>query len=702
MSATSRPFLGLVTSLALVGAGVVAFVGLTGAEQPEVTEQPRAASWAPAPRRAGRVSVVATAGNGGYALHTRHGDVPFLAGVNLGATTPGHQPGELAITAAQYRRWFVEMGEVGFRSVRIYTIHPPAFYTELARYNRLHPSAPLYLIQGVYLPDETYTEKPRGLYDPAVDGAFEREIVDAVKAVHGELRRAPARGRAEGRWTADIGPYVAGWIIGVEWDPYGINTTDRANRGAPAARGTYFRSTPDATPTERWIAKHLESLARLEHLRGFAMPLAFTNWPTTDPLEHPTEPLEQEDLVGVDASNVQPTKAWPGGTFASYHAYPYYPDFQRHEPALKNYRLDGRRDPYAGYLAALRKHHGPTPVMVTEFGVPSSIGYAHEGPLDRDQGGHTEEEAMAIDAELLRLIERQGLSGAFVFAWIDEWFKFTWNTLPRHAPMAERRQLWHDPWTNEQWFGIKANDAGLPEPLGRVVQESRDEVREIRLATDPSWLHLRIHLDNPPAGTMRLEFDIVPEQAGRSDYAIALDIGAGIGQAYVRPELDPLSLDFSPLPERVMQREGDWNRMLLSTNRELTVPTTGRRLPYETMNAGALRHGTWDPVAEDYDSLATWRVDGQDVIVRVPWLQIGIVDPSSRQALVPVRKDGVPTPTTVDVPAIELRVIPERGAAATATLSWDSWNVVAPVERLKRGYRRYAEALKQVEDPSTA
>lgn len=702
MSAAGRTLLAVLVGLALAGAGVLGFRALTGSEETEVVERVPIRSWAPAPRRVRGLSVVATAANGRYSLHTKHGDVPFLAGVNLGATTPGHQPGELAITASQYRRWFVEMGQVGFRSVRIYTIHPPAFYTELARYNRLHPRAPLYLIQGVYLPDETYNEKPRGLYDPAVDGAFAREIVDAVKAVHGELQRAPARGRAEGRWTADVSPYVAGWIIGVEWDPYGAQTTDKANRSAPAVRGTYFRSTPEATPTERWIAKHMESLATLEQARGVSMPLAFANWPTTDPLDHPTEPLPQEDLVNVDANNVQPTKAWPAGTFASYHAYPYYPDFQRHEPALQNYRLDGRRDPYAGYLAALRKHHGATPVMVTEFGVPSSIGSAHEGPLDRDQGGHTEQEAMATDAELLRLIRRQGLSGAFVFAWIDEWFKFTWNTLPRHAPVAERRQLWHDPWTNEQWFGIKASDAGPAEPLGRVVQESRGLVREIRLATDPSWLHLRIRLDNEPTKTLRLEFDVVPKPAARSDYAISLDIANGTGQAYVRPELDPLVLDFSPLPDGVVQREGDWNRMLLSTNRELTIPTTGERLPYETMNVGALRQGTWNPDAEEYDSLATWRVDGKDVIVRIPWMQLGIVDPSSRQALVPVVQDGTPTATTVDVPAIAVRVIPEQGAAATAKLAWDVWNVVAPVERFKRGYRRYSEALEQVEDPSKA
>ena len=30
--------------------------------------------------------------------------------------------------------------------------------------------------------------------------------------------------------------------------------------------------------------------------------------------------------------------------------------------------------------------------MITEFGVPSSMGSAHTGPLGRDQGGHTEQE----------------------------------------------------------------------------------------------------------------------------------------------------------------------------------------------------------------------------------------------------------------------------------------------------------------------
>ena len=65
---------------------------------------------------------------------------------------------------------------------------------------------------------------------------------------------------------------------------------------------------------------------------------------------------------------------------------------------------------------------------------------------------------MGIDADLMRMMRDKGLGGAFVFSWADEWFKRTWNTLERQV--AERRQLWHDPLTNEQWFGVLATDAG--------------------------------------------------------------------------------------------------------------------------------------------------------------------------------------------------------------------------------------------------
>src|SRR5262249_45238191 len=105
---------------------------------------------------------------------------------------------------------------------------------------------------------------------------------------------------------------------------------------------------------------------------------------------------------------------------------------------------------------------------------------------------------------------------------------------------------------------------------------------------------------------------------------------------------------------------------------------------------------TWDPASPDYDSRATWQVDGQDVRIRIPWMQLGIVDPSSRRALVPRMRDGAPAATTVPVPKVGLRVVSPTDGSARASLAWDEWNVVHPTERLKAGSEAYAQALQDV------
>ena len=134
----------------------------------------------------------------------------------------------------------------------------------------------------------------------------------------------------------------------------GIDQTDRTMKAAPYTPGRFFAASADATPSEKWIARHLDGLATAEAARGVSVPVAIANWPIADPLDHPTEPIASQDLVWVDANHVLPTAAWPGGTFASYHAYPYYPDFQRYEPGYEKATWEGKSDRYAGYLEALR------------------------------------------------------------------------------------------------------------------------------------------------------------------------------------------------------------------------------------------------------------------------------------------------------------------------------------------------------------
>ena len=654
-----------------------------------------AQSWAPAPVTVGSARALATTSGTTFALHTKHGDVDFIPGMNLGTTTPGHFPGEVAIEATDYRRWFAQMGAMGIRAVRIYTIHRPAFYTELLAYNAAHADAPLYLVQGVYPPDETYVTT-QNVFDPGPTKAFDSEIRDAVAAATGTLTRDPTPGRASGRWTTDVSAYVIGWIIGSEMDPRAVFVSDSRNAARPAFNGTYFSGNAKASATERWLAARLDGLAGALTRVGSLAPLAFVNWPSTDALRHPAEPSQNEDLVGIDANNVQPTAAWRGGYFASYHVYPYFPDFQRHQPDYQEAMYAGRKDPYAGYLRALKAHHDAIPMMVTEFGVPSGVGVAHLSPLGRDQGDHPEQEAMAIDAELLREIKGLGLAGGFVFEWTDEWFKAVWNTLPRHLP-ADRRALWHDPWTNEQWFGVVASD-----PTGRTTEQrlgtTDSGLLSVDVAHDQGWVYLTVRTETPRS-PMVLGFDVLPGggepvllPAGAgpnhgSDVVVVVDAG-GARQLH-RSDQDARALDGDGLANDLSP--GRWTLHHLTMSRALTVPTTKQRLPAQYHPVGELREGDWTPGRSGADSRAQFRYtgDGRTLELRLAWASLLISDPSSRTAL---RVKGVGQSVGAKIPGITVRVI-VGGSQIEGVHTWDIWNRALYVERLKDGAEELAKAF---------
>ncbi len=700
--------------------GVTAILALllTTAGCGEATEPQ--SSWAPQADRPGDLQRIAYVDGEGFVLETTGGQRSFIPGVNIGSTVPGTSPGEVSIGPEECRRWFSQIGELQLRSIRIYTILPPHFYEELVAYNEAHPDAPLYLLQGVWIPEEEFLGG-HDLYSKAVRKGFERELEDTVAAVHGDFSRARRRGVSWGTWTADASPWLLAYSIGVEWDPVATEASDDKNRGREPFRGRYFSATDAASPTESWLAEMLETVAAAEAARGITLPLTFTNWPTTDPLHHPDEPLGREDIVGVDANHIAATDEWPGGFFASYHAYPYYPDFQRHEKALQT--MAGG-DPYAAYLATLRKHHAGMPVMITEFGVPSSSGLAHTGPLGRDQGGHSEQAAMDIDADLLRIIRDQGCAGGFVFEWADEWFKFTWNTIDYELP-PDRRAMWRNPWTNEEHFGVLAmeaseeqiviidGDGGEWETNGsQVILEEADALREVRAIKDEAYLYLRLVLDDPAvwkAKPITIGIDVLPGSSGglpdldggypKSDYAVVLGPGQE-GEAFVRASNDQYVILYGKIrgyfdydPASLEEGSGVWNLQRLITNRPLTVPTTGEKLPAESVAVGELLNGTSDPADPAFDSRAVWAA-GQVLEMRLPWEMIGFSDPSSRRAL-SVGLDG--TLAAVPTDRVGIAVAVGQSLRVTNGYSWEPWQRVTWHERLKAGSESFAAAVADVQ-----
>jgi hypothetical protein len=637
----------------------------------------------------------------------------FWPGVNLGSTTPGALPGELRLPRRTLDRWLGEMGALNVRVIRVYTILAPAFYDALAAYNAAHVDAPLWFIQGVWLPEEDFYAH-HDLYRPSLVDAFEKEISNAVAVVHGDANIAPAFGHASGAYHSDVSQWLLAWSPGIEWDPVSTQLSEERNAGRSAYTGTYITTRGKPTSTESWLASMLDYLASLEAKRGWSRPLTFTNWVTTDPLRHPEEPLPQEDVVSIDAMHLAATSRWPGGFFASYHAYPYYPEFLALSRSYGSYKLRGRIDPYAGYLHALRAHHQGQAVMITEFGVPSGLGLAHRGPAGRDQGAHSEQEAMRMDAGMMQDIRDEGFAGGVLFEWSDEWFKHTWNTQDYEQP-PDRVQLWSNPYTNEEHFGVLAQDAGSASVTidGRfddwstrtstsIFETSGGRIRDVKATHDESYLYLEIATAQPRAWErepIAIGFDNLPDVhtnvpglgSNMPGADVVLTIGPRRPARISRPaDLDPLLAQYGDAgglgylhvdAHALTARSGIWTHPALMISRPFVDRMTGQAHRVETFDISLLPWGSADPAAPNADSRNLIDNDATHLEVRIPWMLLGYADPSSHLVLVP--RGNILTTVRTGHVAVMLR----EGDATVATTGydWGEWQTVRRRERLKRG-----------------
>jgi hypothetical protein len=653
----------------------------------------------PAPetrRRPANLQLVARARGRRFEISTPAGWRPFyIRGVNLGVALPGRYPSEFPPDSNTYAGWLDTLAAMNANTVRVYTILPPSFYRALRGWNLTHPRRALWLIHGVWaeLP-------PRHDFDdPKWKAQFQAETRRVVDLVHGHARISPRRGHAAGQYDADVSPWVLAYIIGREWEPFAVKAYDR--RKATGSYAGRFLQAPRAPAMERWLAEQCDLMLSHEADRFNAIrPIAYTNWPTLDPLRHLTEAtiaeearwrarsgrpseakkLEYEnDALGVDANLIEPTAANPAGWFASYHAYPYYPDFMILDPGYRRARSSEGPSSYFGYLRELVTHHGVMPTVIAEYGVPSSRGIAHHHHQGWSHGGHDERAMGAIDARLTREIREAGAAGSVVFAWLDEWFKRNWAVMDYEIP-SDNTRLWHNVMDAEQNYGILGQYAGEAArrprlggdqgrwralPLVQTAAPGRTgKLTAIRAAPDESFFYLAMELSPEGIGWdsvgLQIAIDtylpkigqhLLPRSQVRSElgFEFLVDLSSPreaslrVIPDYNRHDarLDPASGDdfgrFSRRPVITRNRgDGRFDSLPLITNRA-RFGRDGTFYRAQGYDRGRLRHGT-----EAGSTLSDWYFDREAGVLqlRLPWDLLNVTDPSTRTLLFDPKTDG--------------------------------------------------------------
>ena len=633
----------------------------------------------------------------------------YIKGVNMGLGKPGYFPGETAVTRDEYAGWFRQIGEMHANCVRVYTVQPPGFYEALYEYN-LTADRPLYLFQGTWY-DEGRLAESGDAFDETMMRYLEKDMRDLVDLIHGNATIEPVRGKASGTYRYDISPYVAGWILGIESDAAFVTMTNEAHPELTAYEGTYICA-DDATPFEVFWAQTGDYIVSYEMEKYRTQrPVSYSNWITADMLTHPSETMEQEDSITLNQERLRATEAFPGGMFASYHIYPYYPNLLYTQTEYREYRdADGNPNPYRAYLEDLIAQH-TMPVLVAEFGIPVSRGITHANPITGfDQGHHTEEEQGQMLASMMQDIHDSGYAGGLVFAWQDEWFKRTWNTEDYSNP--DRRAYWCDMMTCEQHFGlldfVPGNGRESVILDGDDTEWGRNDVlletgtASLSARYDCAYLYLMVkkNTGNFDGSRVVIPFDITPYSGSRvyegmtfsrpADFVLVID-GKEDSRLLVHSYYDRYQYYYAKYEEQIRTTEevNEIDNALFVPiysflERELILPDREEVIPVQRFEAGALRYGTNDFASAAYDSLADFYYEGGVLEIRIPWLLLNFRDPSRKEIEDDFRRnDGF---SGIYIDGIWVGLAQNGRTAELAHYTWDDWDQYPYFERLRKSY----------------
>jgi hypothetical protein len=428
-------------------------------------------------------------------------------------------------------------------------------------------------------------------------------------------------------------------------------------------------------------------------------PVSMSSWPTLDPLNHPTEVYTDEDKASFDLEKITLRIPEPG-IFASYHAYPYYPNFISQQPSYLTYRDSYGPNSYLGYLNSLKAHYSSMPLVIAEFGVPSSWGSAHQSFSDMHHGGYSEVQQGEKNMRLMHNIIDAGCAGGFMFAWMDEWFKPTWIVAYLEAYGTNSggitiptRQLWHNLTSPEQNFGLMTYQETETMPFADYLTDGPSgPVKKISATNDNSFFTLEIEANRTlSAGdTVMIAFDTYLSSFGesrlpngktlrnRSEFLLSFVLSDDTASYYVTeaynmygltPRFD-LSNHVTQKFYSTVSNGAPWVLMQWVNDGFTGTKQDIGRLPVE--NSSDFSFGGRSAVA--------W--SGSRLKIRIPWTMLYFRDPTQMKVIDgAVSYDGGYNYDifTTESDGIALSVYLDR--VVTSTLSrytWPLWLVVPP------------------------
>ncbi len=582
-----------------------------------------------------------------------------IRGVNVDTFIPGHNPSEYYIDEETWMRWFKEISDMGANTIRTYRIYNDTFYNAFYKFNQRR-STHLYLLQGIqvneYAGNNSYDAYSEDFYYQLYE-----ETEMAVDVVHGRRNIPDTDTRGFGKFRKDISPWVIGYIIGTDWNPFTVEYTN--NNGYESSYQGRYLSTENADAFETMLCKLMDHIVCYEADKYHEKRLVtFVNDPLCDPLEYDEDyAVLYGKFCTIDAEHIIQNKDKYSGFFASYNVDALCQDFNealsqetkdKVSGALN--RLIGNEVYLNGYVDILSAYH-TMPVVISSYECSTSRGVteAHTPVKEQEQG--------SILMESYRHMRHVGCCGAFIECWQDSWVKRSFNTT--YALDLTHTQNWQDPQTVSQSKGIMAF---VPENrYGNVCLDGdfkdfdkapviiSDDDYKVSYSYDTNYIYFCIKANDDISNKKTyLAFDVTPKSGSTTyrmnglsfdspvDFVLCID-GYRRTKLMVQKRYDSLRENYmealskkDPF-EQIPEKENDdfvsigmlWRRDI---DMEKVLKSDKELIYYIRYDAGHMLYGNNNPDSKLYNSLADYYFGENGVELRIPWTMLNFSDPSRR------------------------------------------------------------------------
>ncbi|MCK5848789.1 MAG: hypothetical protein KAH01_06290 [Caldisericia bacterium] len=570
-----------------------------------------------------------------------HWEEFFVKGINIGMALPGHWFTQFPDDEDVYYSWFSQIADLNVNTLRIYTLIDPAFYRALYLYNIDNLEKPIWLLQGVW--PEEHPENNDYWNDTYLE-SFKKEIEWGVDAIHGSTTIPQRKGRAFGRYIADVSPWTLGYLVGRELEAQEVEDNNNINLGKKF-NGEFIGVKSDSTPTEAWIAWACNETMKYEKQEyKWQRPVSIVSWPTLDFEQHESEWSDRgdksnqfNDLEVVDIRNFIVSDKCKAGFFGTYHIYPNYPDFMNNEKTYESYFDSDGSFMYGGYLKEFFGTHTGYPALVGEFGMATGMGTAHENPTGLHHGGVSEIEQGEMIVRMMKSIKNEDYIGGCIFEWMDEWAKKTWTTESFMIPY-EHHVYWHNAICPEQNYGILANETVKPDKPDVTISDKNGIIEKVELSHDATFVYIDLYSKQKldfNTQNLLIGLDTYNRNYGNFRYSPHLSLEAPTGIEFlvkltkderdilVNPSYNIGRLKFSSKIDKTGKYE-----IIDQIINKSRITKAGRFIPEIRDNGSKLTYGNFVGNTNNYF------IENEKVLhLRIPWGRLNVTDPTSRTVL---------------------------------------------------------------------